>query len=155
MTNSWQKRSILSRQCTYLQRATVRSAQFFSLVSLLLEQELISSMISSGKSTLVVENRRSPPTRRLRQFFRRCQDRFRSTSGSPGGVFTTNIRESWLQCWHSFNYRQQPRHTMESILQHLSTCLQYDMSPRYIFSCISYSIFTLDLGSCKPQAHFN
>jgi len=26
--------------------------------------------------------------------------------------------------------RQQPRHTMESILQHLSTCLQYDMSPR-------------------------
>ena len=26
--------------------------------------------------------------------------------------------------------RQQPRHTMESILQHLSTCLSYDMSPR-------------------------
>ena len=26
--------------------------------------------------------------------------------------------------------RQQPRHTMESILQHLSTCLGYDMSPR-------------------------
>ena len=26
--------------------------------------------------------------------------------------------------------RQQPRHTMESILSHLSTCLSYDMSPR-------------------------
>ena len=26
--------------------------------------------------------------------------------------------------------RQQPRHTMESILQHLSLCLSYDMSPR-------------------------
>lgn len=26
--------------------------------------------------------------------------------------------------------RQQPRHTMESILQHLSTCLSYDLSPR-------------------------
>ena len=26
--------------------------------------------------------------------------------------------------------RQQPRHTMESILHHLSTCLSYDMSPR-------------------------
>jgi vang-like len=26
--------------------------------------------------------------------------------------------------------RQQPRHTMESILQHLSNCLSYDMSPR-------------------------
>jgi len=26
--------------------------------------------------------------------------------------------------------RQQPRHTMESILQHLSACLSYDMSPR-------------------------
>ena len=26
--------------------------------------------------------------------------------------------------------RQQPRHTMESILQHLSTCLSFDMSPR-------------------------
>jgi hypothetical protein len=26
--------------------------------------------------------------------------------------------------------RQQPRHTMESILQHLATCLSYDMSPR-------------------------
>ena len=26
--------------------------------------------------------------------------------------------------------RQQPRHTMESILQHLANCLKYDMSPR-------------------------
>lgn len=26
--------------------------------------------------------------------------------------------------------RQQPRHTMESILQHLANCLSYDMSPR-------------------------
>ena len=26
--------------------------------------------------------------------------------------------------------RQQPRHTMESILHHLSTCLSFDMSPR-------------------------
>ena len=26
--------------------------------------------------------------------------------------------------------RQQPRHTVESILQHLSLCLSYDMSPR-------------------------
>ena len=26
--------------------------------------------------------------------------------------------------------RQQPRHTMESILQHLATCLSFDMSPR-------------------------
>ena len=26
--------------------------------------------------------------------------------------------------------RQQPRHSMESILQHLSLCLSYDMSPR-------------------------
>lgn len=26
--------------------------------------------------------------------------------------------------------RQQPRHTMESILQHLSNCLSYDMSPK-------------------------
>ncbi|TRY78777.1 hypothetical protein TCAL_01743 [Tigriopus californicus] len=26
--------------------------------------------------------------------------------------------------------RQQPRHTMESILKHLSTCLSYDLSPR-------------------------
>ena len=26
--------------------------------------------------------------------------------------------------------RQQPRHTMESILQHLSLCLSFDMSPR-------------------------
>ena len=26
--------------------------------------------------------------------------------------------------------RQQPRHTMESILQHLAKCLSYDMSPR-------------------------
>ena len=25
--------------------------------------------------------------------------------------------------------RQQPRHTMESILQHLSTCLSFDMAP--------------------------
>ena len=26
--------------------------------------------------------------------------------------------------------RQQPRHSVESILQHLSTCLSYDLSPR-------------------------
>ena len=26
--------------------------------------------------------------------------------------------------------RQQPRHTMESILQHLANCLKYDMSAR-------------------------
>ena len=26
--------------------------------------------------------------------------------------------------------RQQPRHSIESILQHLSTCLSYDLSPR-------------------------
>ena len=28
--------------------------------------------------------------------------------------------------------RQQPRHTMDSILQHLATCLEYDMSARYV-----------------------
>ena len=26
--------------------------------------------------------------------------------------------------------RQQPRHSVDSILQHLSTCLSYDLSPR-------------------------
>ena len=26
--------------------------------------------------------------------------------------------------------RQQPRHSIEAILQHLSTCLSYDLSPR-------------------------
>ena len=26
--------------------------------------------------------------------------------------------------------RQQPRHSVEAILQHLSTCLSYDLSPR-------------------------
>ena len=26
--------------------------------------------------------------------------------------------------------RQQPRHSVESILQHLSTCLSHDLSPR-------------------------
>ena len=26
--------------------------------------------------------------------------------------------------------RQQPRHTMDSILQHLATCLKYDMAPK-------------------------
>ena len=43
--------------------------------------------------------------------------------------------------------RQQPRHSVDSILQHLSTCLSYDLSPRAFLE--KYLVTTPVLQVCK------
>ena len=43
--------------------------------------------------------------------------------------------------------RQQPRHSVDSILQHLSTCLSYDLSPRAFLE--KYLVTTPVLQVCN------
>ena len=45
--------------------------------------------------------------------------------------------------------RQQPRHSVDSILQHLSTCLSYDLSPRAFLE--KYLVTTPVLQVCKKK----
>ena len=53
--------------------------------------------------------------------------------------------------------RQQPRHSVEAILQHLSTCLSYDLSPRAFLEKYIITTPVLQVNSNFPPifpAHF-
>ena len=47
--------------------------------------------------------------------------------------------------------RQQPRHSVEAILQHLSTCLSYDLSPRAFLEKYIITTPVLQVNSNFPQ----